>query len=487
MEGYTVEEMEVRSEEVRRAIGSGRIGLKRMIRRNQLFIGLLTIALALLGMVVASYIECQEYNLDSILAHITDLQGQQHATKSELAVLTDRFEVLDETVWSMEYAVDDLKDTVYNDSTVATETPTPAPTPEPGYAVETKAVGNLDFGGNIFVEFRLVDGIMTKSEAIARKQSMFEELLSNCDGGSSSLYSSNRDDSSVLHLYGSKRDPIEGRCFRYVGTLGTVTNIGLPRDVVEELMKYEMRWNGIEEWAYNTLVFLSKADGHAIAAIQHAQQLPVMDSCLDFSLRQVGWNGEEYFILNTFNLPKEARELLYRNAVISLEEGAPDMPDYCGAQSLKEIPQPLWLKTEPGGDALKVTLGQLKARIHSDPSICDIYPEGWESGKHLLDVLVDGKYEPIAVFGDDDLVLFDALFGKTEGIVYLTFEGGTPKWLTPRSEGIDPYRFQRIPAIWLNPSVDGIGPWIQIQESPLPYTLDGRIVTQIPATVPFGR
>ena len=134
MDSYTVEEMEVRSDEVRRAIGSGRIALTRMFNRNKLIIGLLTIALAFLTIATAVDSVRQGTDLDSIRAYasdrasdLADLRGRQYGTEVDIAILADRFQALDDVVWNMEYAVEDLQDTVYSGSTDATETPTPAP------------------------------------------------------------------------------------------------------------------------------------------------------------------------------------------------------------------------------------------------------------------------------------------------------------------------------------------------------------------------
>lgn len=58
MDSYTVEEMEVRSDEVRRAIASGRIALQKMVRRNRVVSGLLAILIA--GLSVLFYMDMWE-------------------------------------------------------------------------------------------------------------------------------------------------------------------------------------------------------------------------------------------------------------------------------------------------------------------------------------------------------------------------------------------------------------------------------------------
>lgn len=243
----------------------------------------------------------------------------------------------------------------------------------------------------------------------------------------------------------------------------------VPVSVVEHLKNYASTGNQ-ERNIISWLVFIDESQRRILGYWNGPNKDP-QASCVKTALRQVGWDGGNYFTIDPYQ--DSVWDILYVNALTN--QWGEAIPDFCESANLKPVEKPAWVGYSKIGDSHLINFqrgnNSFQARLRT-------YPDVWDKNQILVEIMNGAFGKPWVTIQPHDLILLDRGFGDIGSMVYLTLdENKKPLWYVPSGEGPEYTSFQRVPAVWFNPSIDNIGPFFALGGASA-YIVDRQPFTQ---------
>lgn len=450
--GYTVEEMGVQTEAVRRAIQSGRVRLeervedvefkaRREIRELKGSVGGRTISM-LTGVVGALLL------ILSLNFQVNDLNTRVVRLEQDRVSLTNQLE--GEKLRRLG-EINELNQKL-------TQRP-----PVFYYSVKvTDFVGTLAGKGTFNLKIQALKdpkGIYTKEEAWDELARQMGEVVKECNiahrdyssrGSSESLTWEMESSSSGTAFTGSCQATLEA-------LTGKKLSDRLPETAVSDL-------KGMSGTGVGTLFV--QADGRLLGQWRGDYPTSEGKTCVEKSLEAIGWiKGTPYFTVNPNN--RFVSSVLYQNAFGKWYTWVVDVPDLCQAANMVPSVKPDWLEyAHLGGTHVLKTEG-LEVRLVS------------ATGGRTAVTVNDRQ---VGTVDRENLILVETDFASLEKMVYLTVDGETLRWYRPKGPGYwgSPVSlsYQVVPSVEIAPNIDNIKPWVSVKKEASAYLVDGKIVKQ---------
>lgn len=358
---------------------------------------------------------------------------------------------------------------------VPTATPTPTPAkPIPQYSINVYAEGlsllgngNYRFGVKVYLD----PGSPFDIEmAKVRQGNIVRAFQEECpvDGRyfTSIGYNPPGGDFYASSEGGTK--PVSDQCWSFLEKMtGMKPQAKLSASAVLKLQRYP---------AVNSYRTLFVSDEGRVLGVWQSSFPPMGKKCLDEGLRQVGYTGEPFFMIDPYTSDAFPMRVLRDEG---FNAGWPVIPDLCSKGLLRSVAQPMWVVvsgTEDGGFRIYTKLHPGEPWGSEAKFIKDEITGKWWS---WMNIYADQLgWRPVASFSETDLVAIPWGTSQTVG-VFLRFEKNGLAWYQSdagsylKLEGME----NKIASVYLYPFVDGTGPYVFSNPNPLPYKLGGEIIT----------
>lgn len=192
------------------------------------------------------------------------------------------------------------------------------------------------------------------------------------------------------------------------------------------------------------------------------------EQCEVNSLVYAGWARQPFFTVDIWQ--KDVWNMFYQGGMTSLLKKLPEVPDFCGDNSLVPTKQPDWIRVAKQNDMYRIDLSSVAFQIHTDNQICDQYV--WRDDQVGVVSIQDYKknFHPFLLTKGDLIVLKN---GTKFAIVRIV--GTELEWLKPLSN-----KLTIKPAVEITAACEG-GLCGILYGSPDPYMYGDNPFTQTPA------